>query len=155
MDCVMLIHVILIVLDNVLNVVVKIVLGYVLVEQHLKLKNVLAVRQQLAQIWIMELVVRRSEEDSLLVVNRNRVDAVSKITASLVILQILVHLAEIYVILNHGRNLSNEPMQKMFYVGVVLDQMSVVPLDHVITQMVVVIAILDVLNIGIGEVSKK
>ena len=48
MDCVILIRVILIVLDNVLNVVVKIVLGYVLVEQHLKLKNVLAVRQQLA-----------------------------------------------------------------------------------------------------------
>ena len=102
----------------------------------------------------MELVVRRSE-DSILVVSRNHVDAVSKITASLVILQILIHLAEIYVIFNHGQNLSNKTMEKPFYVGVVLDQMSVVPLDHVITQMVVLRAILDVLNIGIGLVSKK
>ena len=100
----------------------------------------------------MELVVRRSEKDSVLL---HHVDAVSKITASLVILQILIHLAEIYVIFNHGQNLSNKTMEKMFYVGVVLDQMSVVPLDHVITQMVVLIVILDVLNIGIGRLSKK
>lgn len=103
----------------------------------------------------MELVVRRSEKDSVLVVHRHDVDAVSKITASLVILQILIHLAEICVIFNHGQNLSNKTMEKMFYVGVVLDQMSVVLLDHVITQMVVLIAILDVLNIGIGRLSKK
>jgi len=102
----------------------------------------------------MELVVRRSG-DYLLVVNRNRVGAVSKITVSLVILQILIHLAEIYVIFNHGQNLSNKTMEKMFYVGVVLDQMSVVSLDRVMTQMVVLIAILDVLNIGIGLLSKK
>ena len=76
----------------------------------------------------MELVVHRSEEDSAVLVVSHHVDAGSKITVNLVILQILIHLVENYLILNHGQNLSNETMEKMFYVGVVLGQMSVVQL---------------------------
>ena len=139
----------------VIIVVVEIVLEYVLVQLHLKLKNVLRVRQQQAQISIMELVVHHSEKaEVVLEVKRDHVDAVSKITVSLVIHQVLIQLADNYVILNHGGNLSNKTMQNMLYVGLVLDQMSVVSLYHVITQsLVILFAILDVLNIGGGRVS--